>query len=191
MSFDVDDVVSVLEEVRPLIRQRYGNRLEKTVRARLDPVDLFQSVALRAIVGFEGFNGQERDELKHWVLTIARNTCMSMLWAHIKCHKRSTHREGPAVGSTDPDDPFSEPAGWAADPEVLAVMKEQRELVLGALGELPTRQATAVRMRYVESRSYEEIATSLDCTCAAARKLVSRGLSATRRELGIGGTEIE
>lgn len=58
-----------------------------------------------------------------------------------------------------------------------------REAVLGAIARLPRRQATAVLLRVVEERSYEEIALAMDCTEPTARVHVMRGKAALAKAL--------
>lgn len=52
------------------------------------------------------------------------------------------------------------------------------------LGMLPADQQAAIRARVLDEQSYDEIAHSLRCSPAVARKRVSRGLAQMRRELG-------
>lgn len=54
--------------------------------------------------------------------------------------------------------------------------------VVALLDRLPGDQRAAVRQRVVEERSYGEIAATLGISQAGARKRVSRGLAALRRE---------
>jgi RNA polymerase sigma factor (sigma-70 family) len=67
--------------------------------------------------------------------------------------------------------------------ERLALLDRRDELELAVAG-LPPAQAVAVRLRVVDELSYDEIASRLACTPAAARKHVSLGLQALRNTLG-------
>ncbi len=52
------------------------------------------------------------------------------------------------------------------------------------VGALPTKQRSAVLLRFVADRPYADIADALDCTEAAARQNVRAGLQRLREELG-------
>jgi len=58
-----------------------------------------------------------------------------------------------------------------------------RTCILAAIGRLPKRQATAVLLRIVEERPYEEIARSMGCSTTTARIHVMRGRAALSRSL--------
>lgn len=53
-----------------------------------------------------------------------------------------------------------------------------------AITQLPDRQARAVAMRYLESKEYSQVAGDMNCSEAAVRSHVSKGLEALRRKLG-------
>jgi RNA polymerase sigma-70 factor (ECF subfamily) len=65
--------------------------------------------------------------------------------------------------------------------EALADLDAQRGLLAAALGELTTRERHAVELRVVEEMGYAEIASRLDCSEAAARVRVHRGLARLNR----------
>jgi RNA polymerase sigma factor (sigma-70 family) len=58
-----------------------------------------------------------------------------------------------------------------------------RTEILEAIGRLPERQATAVLLRVVEERPYEEIAMAMGCTEATVRVHVLRAKAALARRL--------
>lgn len=53
--------------------------------------------------------------------------------------------------------------------------RDLRASVLGAIARLPRRQATAVLLRVVEERSYEDIAAAMGCSETTVRVTVMRG----------------
>jgi len=80
------------------------------------------------------------------------------------------------------------PAGDRADGSVPPVTKELedrglRDAILGAIARLPRRQATAVLLRIVEERPYEEIALAMGCSEPTARVHVMRGKTALAKML--------
>ncbi len=63
------------------------------------------------------------------------------------------------------------------------------EPAVSVLEGLPAEQREAVRMRVVDERSYDELATELRCSNSVVRKRVSRGLRAMRERLEAVGDE--
>jgi RNA polymerase sigma factor (sigma-70 family) len=60
------------------------------------------------------------------------------------------------------------------------------ERIRRAVASLPQKQSKAVVMRYLNQKSYEDIATVLNCTEATARSNVSKGLVSVKRKLSNG-----
>jgi RNA polymerase sigma factor (sigma-70 family) len=80
------------------------------------------------------------------------------------------------------------PAGDRADGSAPPVTKELedcglRDAILGAIARLPRRQTTAVLLRIVEERPYEEIALAMGCSEPTARVHVMRGKTALAKML--------
>lgn len=61
--------------------------------------------------------------------------------------------------------------------------RDLRAAILGAIGRLPKRQATAVLLRIVEEQSYEDIAMAMNCSESTARVHVMRGRERLARRL--------
>ncbi len=84
-----------------------------------------------------------------------------------------------------------ESAGWpeekaekAAPPASKGIEdRDLRAAILGAIGRLPRRQATAVLLHIVEERSYEEIAQAMGCAEPTVRVHVARGRAGLARRL--------
>lgn len=65
--------------------------------------------------------------------------------------------------------------------EELVDFEPLREALIEALDALPVHQQTAVRLRIVEGKTYDDVAGELGCSADNARQRVSRGL----RRLGV------
>lgn len=61
----------------------------------------------------------------------------------------------------------------AADPEDQALQRNELDVVLAALGELPDRTRRAFHMHRFEGRTYSEIALALGVSAGTAHRLVS------------------
>jgi RNA polymerase sigma-70 factor (ECF subfamily) len=62
----------------------------------------------------------------------------------------------------------------SADPHAALARREQLELVVGGLRDLPERQRAALVMHELEGRSHEEMAAALDVSVGASKALVCR-----------------
>lgn len=80
---------------------------------------------------------------------------------------------------------LAEERSAGASPPVTQAAEDRalRAEIFEAIGRLPGRQATAVLLRVVEERSYEEIAAAMDCTETTARVHVLRAKAALTKRL--------
>jgi len=60
-----------------------------------------------------------------------------------------------------------------------------------AIAQLPTKQAKAIVMRYLEQQSYKEVAEKLRCSEAGARSNVSKALAILKTKLATLAQEVE
>jgi len=68
-------------------------------------------------------------------------------------------------------------------PDEKAARTERAAIVRRAISELPSKQARAIVMRYLEQHDYDAIATTLRCSEAGARSHVSKAVVALRKKL--------
>ena len=110
----------------------------------------------RRLPGFDG-----RAALGTWIYAIARNTCLMEL-----------RKRRPTVSFDDPDSHEAQQAaasiatGPADDPE--------RDNLLRLLETLPANQQQAVRLFYLEDRSYDAVAEALDMPLGTVKNLLFR-----------------
>ena len=69
---------------------------------------------------------------------------------------------------------------WAAGPRVTSTAEHQPDGLREAIARLPTRQRTAVVLRYYEDLPEAEIATILGCRIPAVKSLLHRALTTLR-----------
>jgi len=179
MSVGSDDLVEVLSEVQPIIEQRYRGALSG-VSHRFDVDDLYQSVCWRAYRNHERCQAQSAAECRNWILKIAANVFRSAIATHRLSGKRSTMRER-AIVATSGDLPYVEP--WCEQSSEL-VHGEACRHMLACLDRLPPQRQAVLRMRFLEQRSYQQIAEELGVTIAAARTSVCQAVRQARAELG-------
>ncbi len=165
------EVISVLESDRSKIVGLYSGRLRNAIGARADAEDLYQAVAMKAVVGLPNCQAKSLDELRGWIMSIARNTCMTLIETH-RAQKRSVKREvdGESVGSV-----FIS-GGTLVDPADLLDEPDQCRMVLDGLKYLCKSHADIIRMRFIESLSHQEIALKMNSKPSRVRSVLSRAI---------------
>jgi RNA polymerase sigma-70 factor, ECF subfamily len=129
------------------------------LRERTAAEDAAQEAFVRIWKALPRFDG--RAALGTWIYAITRNTCLMDL-----------RRRRPTVSLDDPDSPDAQHAavvascGPAQDPE--------RDNLLRLVAQLPRNQQEAVRLFYLEDRSYEAVAESLDMPLGTVKNLLHR-----------------
>jgi RNA polymerase sigma-70 factor (ECF subfamily) len=121
--------------------------------------DAAQETFVRVWKALPGFDG--RAALGTWIYAITRNTCLMEL-----------RRRRPTVSFDDPDSTEAQHAaasiatGPAEDPE--------RDNLLRLVETLPRNQQEAVRLFYLEDRSYETVAEQLGMPLGTVKNLLHR-----------------
>jgi len=129
------------------------------LKERAAAEDAAQETFVRVWKALPRFDG--RAALGTWIYAITRNTCLMEL-----------RRRRPTVSLDDPDSPDAQHAateiatGPAQDPE--------RDNLLRLLARLPRNQQEAVRLFYLEDRSYEAVAESLGMPLGTLKNLLHR-----------------
>lgn len=121
--------------------------------------DATQETLVRVWKALPGFDG--RAQLGTWIYAITRNTCLMEL-----------RKRRPTVSFDDPDSHEAQVAaagiatGPASDPE--------RDNLLRLVETLPANQQEAVRLFYLEERSYEAVAEVLGMPLGTVKNLLFR-----------------
>jgi RNA polymerase sigma-70 factor (ECF subfamily) len=136
------------------------------VRNEQDAEDAVQEAYLRAFRGFQGFRG---GDARKWILTIARNTCYSLLRA------KQPMRDAEAL-----DEDLGVVDLRAPDPEEALLRNDRGAAVQKAFGKLPPAFREVLVLREQEGLSYKEIA---EITGMPSGTVMSR-LSRARARLG-------
>lgn len=145
--------------VVPAYRDRVFRLAYSILKDRAAAEDAAQETFVRVWKALPGFDG--RAALGTWIYAIARNTCLMEL-----------RRRRPTVSFDDPDSIDAQHAaasvatGPAADPE--------HDNILRLVECLPRNQQEAVRLFYLEDRSYEAVAERLDMPLGTVKNLLHR-----------------
>jgi RNA polymerase sigma factor (sigma-70 family) len=156
------------EQISPHLKSAY-NLAKWLTRSHEDAEDVVQEAFLRAFSAFESFRGENA---KPWLLTIVRNTSMTMLKRGLNTGATRGFEEG-----------LEDPGEGSPDPEEMLLMSCDREQVRQALDQLPSDFREAVVLREMEGLSYKEISTAIGVPLGTVMSRLSRGREWLRRIL--------
>lgn len=145
--------------VVPAYKDRVFRLAYSILKDRAAAEDATQETFVRVWKALPGFDG--RAALGTWIYAITRNTCLMEL-----------RRRRPTVSFDDPDSTEAQHAaasvatGPAGDPE--------RDNLLRLLDTLPRNQQEAVRLFYLEDRSYDAVAVELGMPLGTVKNLLHR-----------------
>lgn len=144
----------------------------RRVGSREVAFDLTAETFAAVVVALDGFD-PKRGSGPGWLFSIAEHKLRTSL-RRGRVEARARRELGHRRLVLDDDD--------LARVEELASLGDAAR-VAELLGELPSRQAAAVRARVLDERSYSEIAGELRCSEAVVRQRVHRGLQTLRERL--------
>ena len=157
--------------------------------------EVVQETWMAVVRGLGAFEG--RSSLRTWVFRILTNLAKTRGMREARSVPMSSWRPAAEAGPTvDPDrfrsaddqyphnwTPVGAPAAWQPGPEQSAVAAETRQLLGGALRELPDRQRTVVTLRDVHGLTSDEVCSLLGLSSANQRVLLHRGRAKLRAVL--------
>ena len=143
----------------PEYKERVFRLAWTMLRNRAAAEDATQETLVRVWKALPGFDG--RAQLGTWIYAITRNTCLMEL-----------RKRRPTVSFDDPDSHEAQAAaasiatGPASDPE--------RDNLLRLVETLPPNQQEAVRLFYLEDKSYEAVAEVMGMPLGTVKNLLFR-----------------
>ncbi len=157
------------------LARRAGDAALRTATAALGDRELARDVAQDVAVIVLSSIAKLRDpgRFDAWVHRITVNEVRAAIGAQAR--RRAEESLDTISPAKDLD--IHSGAGASVDPDSII----RRDLLRGALAELPPRQRIALALRYVHDLSEAEIADALGCRPGTAGSLLSRGRSALRR----------
>lgn len=152
------------------IVQRYEAPLTGFARmvlggAHHDAEDVVQDAFVRAHRALRRSGDDRELALRPWLHAIVRNRALDQL------------RSGNLRPTTDLEPHAAVLPAAHADPASAIVRRERLDEVVGALGDLPTRQRRALVLHELEDRSHSQIGRVLGVTRGASKALVHRARS--------------
>jgi RNA polymerase sigma-70 factor, ECF subfamily len=175
---------SVLERYRSYLRMLAEARLDRRLRAKIDPSDIVQETMLQAFRAWGDLRGSSEGERLAWLRQILMRTLLHAVRDFGRA-KRDVKREQPLVRLADQSSAQLE-ALVAADqtsPSQVAQRAEELLRVADALQELPDEQRSAVLAYYWRGATMAEIGAELERSGAAVAGLIYRGVKRLNERL--------
>jgi RNA polymerase sigma-70 factor (ECF subfamily) len=134
--------------------------------------DLTQDIFVRIFTSLETFD--RRANFQTWLICVSRNLCID--------HYRSVRRERETL---DYGVDASQLSAASSEAGPLAALEQQDRVVLlrHAMAMLPETLRTAVLMRDIQERSYQEIADALQLPEGTVKSRINRGRTELAREI--------
>jgi RNA polymerase sigma-70 factor, ECF subfamily len=186
MSVDTaKDCENVLERYRGYLRMLAESKLDRRLRAKIDPSDVVQETMLQALRAWDDYRGTSEGERLAWLRQILMRTLLHAVRDFGRA-KRDVMREQPLVRLAEHSSAQLE-FQCAADqtsPSQVAQRAEELLRVADALLELPEEQRSALVAYYWRGATVKEISAELDRSDAAVAGLIYRGVKRLNQQMG-------
>jgi RNA polymerase sigma factor (sigma-70 family) len=158
------------------IIDEHGAVVLRVCRALLQPLDADEAWSETFLAAFRAYGNLNSDaNIRGWLVTIAHRKAIDVL--------RSTKRRPTPIEIS--------PEHSIVDFDGLETSSADVDALRAAISRLPEKQRKAVAYRYLGELAYVDIAELLECSQAAARRSVSDGLTALRKQNPPCGTLID
>ena len=155
---------ALLERLRGRLVFWSRTRMSAALQAKLEPEDAAQEILLAVHRDMDRFEGRERRAFMGWLFTVAEHRL-----ADLGKYYGAVKRQPVEPRSFSQTSPYEH----AARRERLARIEE-------GLQHMNAEDCEAIRLRYIEERSYAEVGKKLGCSEGAARVRVCRALKVLR-----------
>jgi RNA polymerase sigma-70 factor (ECF subfamily) len=154
---------------------------DRELHARGGASDLVQETFLEAKQDFSRFRGTSEAELLAWLRQILLHNIASFT-RNQHAAKRQVSREVANTADESGAAGVQKVADPGRTPSSRAIEREQTAALYRALEQLPADYRQAIVLRCLENRSFEEIASRMNRSTDAVRKLWSRAMKRLQQE---------
>jgi RNA polymerase sigma-70 factor (ECF subfamily) len=181
---DPDALAAFLEFRRPALVSFIEHRLGPALRGKLEPDDILQELAVKALRELPTADLGTRDPFG-WLCHLAEQ-CVIDGHRHFAAGKRAAGREMPgnAMAGGGSQDLVALLSASLTSPSQAVVRDERHRRLHEALASLPDEQREALRLRYGEGLPTKEVARRIHKTDVATRVLLTRLVHRLQELLG-------
>ncbi len=173
-----------LELRKPALLSFIEHRLGAALRGKVEPPDLFQELAVKALRELPQTNLEGRDPFG-WLCYLAEQ-CIVDGHRHFAAGKRASGREvaGNMKIGEGSQDLVALLAASMTTPTQAVVRSERERRLAEAMATLPEEHREALRLRYVEGLPTKDVAARLGKSDVAIRVLLTRLIQKLQELLG-------
>jgi RNA polymerase sigma-70 factor (ECF subfamily) len=172
---DSQALESLLERQRDRMQRFVELRMDRRLRARLDPSDVVQEAQMEITRRMEDFLRRRPMPFHVWARKTVYERLLNLQRDHLRRHKRSVQREA-ALPEVSSQMLVQSLLSKKSSPSQHLQARELAERLDWVLGQMDDADREIILLRQVEKLPYEEIACMLDIELAAARKRFGRAL---------------
>jgi RNA polymerase sigma-70 factor (ECF subfamily) len=173
----------LLDAQHDALERTAASQLDPRLRRRIDANDVVQQTFLEAQRDLANFRGEDLTTFQAWLGHILRHNLAAAIARHVLAAKRSVGRESPSADTSAARQILASVPAESSTPSQKVVRLETHALLVEALRQLPPMQAEAIRLRYVEGLTLDEICQRMAKSDAAIAGLLKRGLRKLRQWL--------
>jgi RNA polymerase sigma-70 factor (ECF subfamily) len=177
----------LLDRHRDRLRRMVELRLDRRLRARLDPSDVVQEVLAEADAALADYLARRPLPFYPWLRQLAWDRLVELHRRHIAARRRSvTREEGGDQGPEDGSTPglIDRLLDTKTSPSRRLLREELRGRVRAALARLAARDREVLVLRHLEQLSTAETAAALGVSAGAVKLRHLRALDRLRSVLG-------
>ena len=167
----------LLLHCRPLKRHIEHSLRDQNIRGQTTD-DVLQEALTQAFRRFDQFQSDAPQALTVWLRRIAENCLLDSI-RHENRKKRGGEFQQATHGVTSASGAYNDLLDLVAvesdTPSVVISRSEAENALQIALSSMSERSRNAIRKRYIDGDSYEQIAAAMDCTRGAVHGLIKRG----------------
>lgn len=176
-----------------LLRRRLGTWIPRDLQSLITVEDILQDTYRAALVGIGRFRLPEMGSIAAWLVCIAQRQFVNAC-RHFRAAKRGLRRQ--LRNDRDGHSVCVETlltrvhqTSWTASRS--AIRREQIHLLYAAMNLLREEYRDAVKLRYIEGKSVNEVAAALGRSPSAVQMLCHRGMHELREQLEeLGGASV-
>lgn len=171
---------ALLNDHRDLLRRLADQQLDSRLNARLDASDLVQQTCLSVHKRIAEFEGHDLPQFLAWLRQVHEHNIQNAIRDQLHAAKRQAGRDE-QLGHRDPE-------RFQATPSQLAARDEEAARLQTAIDQLPAEEQQALRLRYLEGRTLEDVSREMGLTKDAVVWLIKCGMKHVRQQLQEGGS---
>lgn len=173
----------LLQHAGPL-RTYLQRHIPDGLRGSIQADDILQEAWIAAYANIASFRPRGPEAFARWLMTIVTTRLASA----VRMARQMKRGGGRLAVRPNPSSSlaalFERLASPEKTPSRIVSAQDAAAAVLVSLSSLPEDRRTAIRLRYLEGRSLEEVAAAMDRTIASVRSLLFQGCNQLRGLLG-------